>query len=102
MEKRYCDMDKLAEDICSCSAFTEDESNKFIFLLWQQSQVESVERISKTICANWLKKNYMYSPDMDVNIIGFQCSSCRNVQLEKSKYCPECGARMENYNKSKE
>ena len=25
----------------------------------------------------------------------YECSACRSTQMERSPYCPECGARME-------
>ena len=26
----------------------------------------------------------------------FECSACRNTQIDKTDYCPDCGARMED------
>ena len=43
MEKRYCNMDQLADAICNSDNFlTEDEANKFMHLLWRQPQIEQI------------------------------------------------------------
>lgn len=53
--KRYCDMNKLAQSICENMDLTEDEANMFIFLLWQQSPVDVVEVVRCKDCGNYCK-----------------------------------------------
>ena len=37
---------------------------------------------------HWIPMNEIYMPCI--------CSECRKAELKKSKYCPDCGARMES------
>ena len=34
--------------------------------------------------------------DMDEGFSPCECSECKSVEFIKSKYCPNCGARMES------
>lgn len=54
--KRYCDMDKFAQSICEEMTLTEDEANKFISLLWEQSRADVVEVVRCKDCANGCHK----------------------------------------------
>lgn len=103
MEKRYCDMDQLADEICSDSNLTEDEANKFIHLLWGQPRVDTIviKRTSLTRYAHWRKQYYFTHDGVET---GYECSSCgcEGDYYKDYKFCPNCGARMKNYNKPKE
>lgn len=38
---------------------------------------------------------------IDINFDASECSVCRNTQEYETKYCPECGAKMEGDNNVK-
>lgn len=42
-------------------------------------------------------KGYWIDIDLDTSI----CSVCRNPQEDETKYCPECGAKMDGDNNGK-
>lgn len=96
-KKRYCDMDKLAIAICADKELTEDEANKFISLLWGQSQADVVEVVRCKDCI-YFQPDYVltndgerrpYTDEEKEHDFGI-------VNMEKGI---NCGSRCERYEK---
>ena len=87
--KRYCDMDKFAQSICQDMTLTEEEANKFIGLLWQQSQCD----VAEVKHGKWIGGRYN---EWKNNEYEEQCSICGRYSTEYGmSFCPNCGARMD-------
>ena len=48
--------------------------------------IKALEQESKT--GHWIKMGEGFTP--------YECSECEAVEFKKSKYCPNCGAKMES------
>lgn len=53
------------------------------------SELPSIQPKPKT--GHWIKMGEGFSP--------YQCSECETVEFKDSKYCPNCGAKMESEDK---
>lgn len=64
--------------------FTIGETEKFISLL--NERLDEILEIYKT--GHWIDTDEGFSP--------CECSECKSVEFKKSKFCPNCGAKMES------
>ena len=85
-KRRYCDMDKLAMEICNSQELTEDEANKFIHMLWQQSEVNVQEVLTTSYEDARYTEGVHYQE---------RCKACGKWTYEYGgKFCPYCGRRV--------
>lgn len=48
------------------------------------------------------KIKYMQSEWLPRLTGDWECRECRTVKIKQSRYCPECGRQMENYEDEKD
>ena len=68
-------------------AFSIDNLETYLFMINE----EKVEDVAPVIHAHWIETNYFD----DYGDRFSYCSNCGKYELECSKYCRDCGARMD-------